>query len=378
MAVYTDEQSMLRDAAVSWARSRMPVSHYRAFRDNSYSAGFDRDLFAEMAEMGWAGILVPEEYGGADFGQLSFGVVLESLGRHLATSPLVPSAVGAASALLFGGTGAQKSEWLAGIASGERVVALALDEEHRHAPLDCTLDARAEGDDWILTGEKTGVFQGNGADGFIVSARTSGKPGEAEGITLFLLPADAPGLSREPLVEIDVRGACTVRFDNVRAGADGVLAGVGEGAGLLEQLLDRVRAAMAAEMLGTAVGAFDLTMDYLKTREQFGQIIGSFQALQHRAAAMLGEIEMTRTAVEAALAGIDADDPNVPALVSTAKAFAGDTLKLVAAEMIQMHGGIGMTDEHDAGLYYKRAFAADQAFGSSSYHRERFARLTGN
>ena len=355
----------------------MPVSSYRAFRDKSSEAGFDRDRFAEMAGMGWAGILIPEDFGGADFGYLSFGMVLEALGRSLAPSPLIPSAVGAASALLLGGTEAQKSDWLPGIAAGQSVMALAIDEAHRHAPLDCALSARADGDSWVLNGEKTGVFQGAGADAYMVSARTSGRPGESEGISLFIIPANAPGLTREPLLEIDVRGACTLRFDNVRAGAGSVIAGVDEGAGLLEQVLDRVRAAISAEMLGTTVGAFDVTMDYLKTREQFGQIIGSFQALQHRAAAMLGEIEMTRTAVEAALSGIDANGADVPALASTAKAFAGETLKLVAGEMIQMHGGIGMTDEHDAGLYYKRAFAADQAFGSSSYHRDRFARLTG-
>jgi alkylation response protein AidB-like acyl-CoA dehydrogenase len=208
----------------------------------------------------------------------------------------------------------------------------------------------------------------------VVSARTSGKPGDRDGVTLFLVPADAKGVSRKALKLADSRGAANVSFD----GAEGALLGEeGKGWPLLEKTLDRARAGLAAEMLGAAIQAFETTLDYLKVRVQFGQVIGSFQALQHRAAKMFTDLELSRSCVEAALQAIDDDSADVPELVSLAKAKMGDTLHLVSNEMVQMHGGIGMTDAHDAGLYLKRARAAEATYGGQAYHRDRYARING-
>jgi alkylation response protein AidB-like acyl-CoA dehydrogenase len=377
MAVLTEEQSMLRDQAKAWTQEKAPVSAFRKVRNAGLPLGYDPAAFAEMAEMGWAGVIIPEEYGGSDFGYLSLGLILEETGRTLAASPLLSSALAAASAIVLGGTDAQKQAYLPKIAAGELVATLAVDEGARHAPEQVALAAASAGDGFALTGTKTFVLEGMAAGLFVVSARTSGKPGDTDGITLFLVPADAKGVERHALQLIDSRGVAKVTFNNVTVGKDAVLGEVGKGWALLDKTLDRARAGLAAEMLGSAAQAFDITLDYLKTRVQFGQVIGGFQALQHRAAKMFGELELSRSCVEAALTAIDNDADNVAELVSLAKAHMGETLFLVSNELIQMHGGIGMTDEHDAGLYLKRARTTEQAFGNRAFHRDRFATING-
>ncbi|MCE2987394.1 MAG: acyl-CoA/acyl-ACP dehydrogenase [Phenylobacterium sp.] len=377
MAVLNEEQSMLRDAAKSWTQEKSPVTAFRKMRDSGVEIGYDAKAWNEMAEMGWAGVIIPEEYGGSAFGYLSMGLILEELGRTLTASPLIASGVGAASALVLGGSDAQKSEWLPKIADGSVVGALAVDEGAHHAPEKVALAAAKSGAGYSLSGTKTFVIEGLAANLLVVSARTSGKPGDKDGITLFLVPADAKGVSRKRLALADSRGAANITFDKVEVGADAVLGAADKGWDILEKTLDRVRAALAAEMLGAANQAFETTLDYLKVRVQFGQVIGSFQALQHRAAKMFTDLELARSAVEAALQAIDADSPDVPELVSLSKAKMGDVFHLVSNEMVQMHGGIGMTDAHDAGFYLKRARAAEAAFGSQSYHRDRYARING-
>ena len=377
MAVLNEEQSMLRDAAKSWTQEKSPVTAFRKMRDSGVEIGYDVNAWNEMAEMGWAGVIIPEEYGGSAFGYLSMGLILEELGRTLTASPLIASGVGAASALVLGGSDAQKSEWLPKIADGSVVGALAVDEGPHHAPEKVALAATKSGSGYSLSGTKTFVIEGLAANLLVVSARTSGKPGDKDGITLFLVPADAKGVSRKRLALADSRGAANITFDKVEVGADAVLGAVDKGGDVLEKTLDRVRAALAAEMLGSANQAFETTLDYLKVRVQFGQVIGSFQALQHRAAKMFTDLELARSAVEAALQAIDADSPDVAELVSLSKAKMGDVFHLVSNEMVQMHGGIGMTDAHDAGFYLKRARAAEAAFGSQSYHRDRYARING-
>ena len=377
MAVLNEEQSMLRDAAKSWTQEKSPVTAFRKMRDSGVEIGYDAKAWNEMAEMGWAGVIIPEEYGGSAFGYLSMGLILEELGRTLTASPLIASGVGAASALVLGGSDAQKSEWLPKIADGSVVGALAVDEGAHHTPEKVTLTAAKSGAGYSLSGTKTFVIEGLAANLLVVSARTSGKPGDKDGITLFLVPADAKGVSRKRLALADSRGAANITFDKVEVGADAVLGAADKGWDVLEKTLDRVRAALAAEMLGAANQAFETTLDYLKVRVQFGQVIGSFQALQHRAAKMFTDLELARSAVEAALQAIDADSPDVPELVSLSKAKMGDVFHLVSNEMVQMHGGIGMTDAHDAGFYLKRARAAEAAFGSQSYHRDRYARING-
>ncbi|MFO0438518.1 MAG: acyl-CoA dehydrogenase family protein [Phenylobacterium sp.] len=377
MAVLNEEQSMLRDAAKSWTQEKSPVTAFRKMRDSGVEIGYDAKAWNEMAEMGWAGVIIPEEYGGSAFGYLSMGLILEELGRTLTASPLIASGVGAASALVLGGSDAQKSEWLPRIADGSVVGALAVDEGAHHAPEKVALTAAKSGAGYSLSGTKTFVIEGLAANLLVVSARTSGKPGDKDGITLFLVPADAKGVSRKRLALADSRGAANITFDKVEVGADAVLGAADKGWDILEKTLDRVRAALAAEMLGAANQAFETTLDYLKVRVQFGQVIGSFQALQHRAAKMFTDLELARSAVEAALQAIDAVSPDVPEVVSLSKAKMGDVFHLVSNEMVQMHGGIGMTDAHDAGFYLKRARAAEAAFGSQSYHRDRYARING-
>ena len=361
MAVLSEEQSMLRDAAKSWVQEKSPVTAFRKMRDSGAELGYDTAAWNEMAEMGWAGVIIPEEYGGSNFGYLSLGLILEELGRTLTASPLLASGLAAASALVLGGSDAQKSEWLPKIAEGTVVGALAIDEGAHHAPDKIAATVK----DGKLTGKKTFVLEGMAAGIIIVSGKGPDGPG------LFLVKGDDPGVTRTRLHLADSRGAANIEFKGAAAEP---LSG---GAELIDKVLDRARAGVAAEMLGSALQAFETTLDYLKVRVQFGQVIGSFQALQHRAAKMFTDLELSRSAVEAALAAIDADSPDVPELVSLAKAKMGDTFHLVSNEMVQMHGGIGMTDAHDAGFYLKRARAAEAAFGNQAFHRDRYARLQG-
>jgi len=361
MAVLSEEQSMLRDAAKSWVQEKSPVTAFRKMRDSGAELGYDAAAWNEMAEMGWAGVIIPEEYGGSDFGYLSMGLILEELGRTLTASPLLSSGLAAASALILGGSDAQKSEWLPKIAEGAVVATLAVDEGPHHNP-EKTAATFAGGK---ITGKKTFVLEGMAANLLVVSAKGP------DGIGLYLVKADDKDVSRQRLALADSRGAANISFDG--AAAEPLTGGYA----LVEKVLDRARAGVAAEMLGSALQAFETTLDYLKVRVQFGQVIGSFQALQHRAAKMFTDLELSRSAVEAALAAIDADSPDVPELVSLAKAKMGDTFHLVSNEMVQMHGGIGMTDAHDAGFYLKRARAAEAAFGNQAYHRDRYAKIQG-
>src|SRR5204863_1482509 len=361
MAVLSEEQSMLRDAAKSWVQEKSPVTAFRKMRDSGAELGYDVNAWNEMAEMGWAGVIIPEEYGGSNFGYLSLGLILEELGRTLTASPLLASGLGAASALILGGSDAQKSEWLPKIAEGTVVGTLAVDEGAHHAPEKVATTFKGG----KITGKKTFVLEGMAAGIIIVSGKGP------DGVGLYLVRGDDPGVSRTRLSLADSRGAANIEFKGAAAEP---LSG---GFELVEKVLDRARAGIAAEMLGSATQAFETTLDYLKTRVQFGQVIGSFQALQHRAAKMFTDLELSRSAVEAALTAIDNDSPDTPELVSLAKAKMGDTYHLVSNEMVQMHGGIGMTDAHDAGFYLKRARAAEAAYGNQAYHRDRYARLQG-
>ncbi len=378
MAVLNEEQQMLKDMAADWARERMPVTALRALYDHggggrAEALGYDPDAWAEMAQMGWTGIVAPLEHGGSDFGCMGLGLVLEQLGRTLAASPLLSSALIAVSALRLGGNAAQQARWLPALADGSVIGTLAVEEGPHHAPERTALVATPSGDGWTLNGIKRPVQDGMIAHLAIVVARVEGGGGDRNGLRLFLVPIDAPGLTREPLDQIDARRPATFTLTNVAVGADALLGG----ADLLDQLLNRAAIGMAAEMLGIADQAFDTTLDYLKTRVQFGAIIGSFQALQHRAADLFGELQLARSAVEAALVAIDNDDPALPRLASLAKAIVGETVHAISQQMVQLHGGIGMTHEHDAGLYLKRARVAAQCYGSTAWHRERWARLNG-
>ncbi len=292
-------------------------------------------------------------------------------------SPLLSTALIGVSALRLGGSPAQKDEWLSRLAAGEATAAFAIDERPHHSPAATALRATRTPSGWRLDGRKVFVVDGPSADLLIIVARTEGEPGDAQGLSLFLTPAGSAGVERRILSTVDSRPAADIDLHGVELPQEALLGPEAAGSALTEQVLDLARAGLAAEMSGAAAQAFDITLDYLKTRSQFGQLIGSFQALQHRAAKMFTALEMTRSCVWAALDAIDEEANDVRALCSLAKAKACDTLHLVSNEMVQMHGGIGMTDAHDAGLYMKRARVAEALYGGAAFHRDRYARLMG-
>jgi alkylation response protein AidB-like acyl-CoA dehydrogenase len=354
MAVLNEEQVMLRDMAREWADNESPVSAFRKLRAAAPQEGFDPEAWGAIGQMGWAGVVVPEEHGGSAFGYLSLGLVIEQLGRNLAASPLASTGP-AATAIAMGADEGAKGEWLPKIAAGEVVATLAIDEGSFHDPT--KLATKAEGGK--LTGVKAFVAEGDAAQVFVVAAQDG----------LYLVAGDE-GVTRSSRKMADSRSHAEVRFDGAPATKLG-------GPELTQAIVDRATALVCAEMLGMAEQAFQTTNDYLKTRVQFGQPLSTFQALQHRMAGMFTELELMRSAVEAALEAIDANRSDLDQSVSLAKAIASDTLKLVSRQMIQLHGGIGMTDEHDAGFYIKRSAVLEAMWGNAAYHRERFARLNG-
>jgi alkylation response protein AidB-like acyl-CoA dehydrogenase len=374
--VLSEDQQMLRDTAMAFARDEMPVSHLRELRDGGAN-GVDAEMRGKLAELGFFGVLVPEEYDGVGLGMVAMGQIMEAQGRTIAATPLLQTAVMGASALILGGSEAQKAEWLPKIASGEATVALAVDEGTHHAPLNIATEAERNGQGYTLNGAKRYVPDGHHADVFIIAARTFGEAGQAHGISLFLVPNDADGLGVNALNTVDSHGAAHLTLEDVAVGEDSVLGAVDAGWEVLEPTLDRGRIALAAEALGSAQAAFDMTLEYMQTRKQFGQLIGSFQSLQHRAAKMFTDLELTRSCIAAALSGVDENRNDMAELASLAKARASDLIHLVSNETVQFHGGIGMTDAHDSGLYMKRARVQEALLGGGSYHRDRYAKLNG-
>jgi alkylation response protein AidB-like acyl-CoA dehydrogenase len=375
--VLSSDAQLVKDTALEFFKEKSPVTALRKLRDDRDPTGFSRDLWREMAALGWAGFLVPEAYGGSEFGWVGLGQVMEAAGRSLVASPLLSTALIGAACLVLAGSEAQKSQHLPALAEGERLFALALEEGPHHAPYRVATKAERTSTGWRLSGAKTFVLDGHVADVLIVAARTSGVPGARDGVTLFLVPGDVVGLSRTRAFMVDSRNAANIALAGVEIGADAVLGAIDGGADVLDPVLDRARLGLAAEMLGSATEAFERTVQYLKERKQFGVLIGTFQALKHRAAEMFCELELTRSAVLAGLVALDEGANDVPQLASLAKAKAGDTFFLVGNEGVQMHGGIGMTDEHEIGFFLKRARVAQSSFGDASFHRDRYASLLG-
>ncbi|WP_411816414.1 acyl-CoA dehydrogenase family protein [Hyphococcus sp. DH-69] len=375
--VLNEEQEMLRDSARGFLEDKAPVAALRKLRDDNNPDGFSRDLWAEMAEMGWAGILVDEEYGGADFGFVGAGVLAEEMGRTLTASPFLSTSVLAATALKKAGNEAQKQEHLSNIATGSALFALAVDETRKHAPANTAMSAEKHGNGFRLSGNKTFVADGHVADKIIVAARSAGAAGETDGITLFMVDAKANGVSVERTSMVDSRNSARIKFDNVEATGDDVLGDVDGGYMALEGILNAGRAGLAAEMSGSSQQSFQMTVDYLKERKQFGTEIGAFQALQHRAAHLYSEIELVKSAVLKALQELDENYGMAGAICSLAKAKAGEVAKLASQEAVQMHGGIGMTDEYDIGFYMKRIRVAQEMFGDTAFHADRLAQMRG-
>ncbi|MFM9853283.1 MAG: acyl-CoA dehydrogenase family protein [Sphingomonadaceae bacterium] len=373
---HSEDQAMLKDTARPFLAEQGSVKHLRALRDDNDPTGFSRDLWKQFAEMGFAGVLVPETHGGMGMGHVEAGIILEEIGRNLTPSPFLTTAVAAVEALKASGAHVQ-GEWLPKIARGEAIIGLAIDESAKHRPAATALVAARSGNGFTLSGKKQFVVYGHVADMLIVAARTAGAAGEEAGITLFAVPKDAAGLSAQAERLADSSLAARVTLDNVHVDADAVIGEVDAGWGVLTKLLDAGRVGAAAEMTGVGGAAMDMTIDYLKNRKQFGQMIGEFQALQHRAAHLYSEMEVARSVVYKAQQLLDDGDPRAEMFVAVAKAKAGNACNLAVREGVQMHGGMGMTDAFDIGLYMKRERGLTEFFGDARFHADRVALMNG-
>lgn len=371
--VLTEEQSMLRDSARGFINEKAPIAHLRKMRDDRDATGFSRDLWKGFAEMGFAGLLVPENFGGSGLGTVEAGIVLEEIGRNLMPSPFLSTAVLAVSALVRGGNAEQEAAYLPKIAGGSLIATLAVDEGAKHKPHNIAMQAVRAGNGFKLNGAKALVIDGHVADLLIVAARTGGNAGDHGGLTLFLVDPKAKGVSVERTVMVDAHNAARVTFDNVEVSADAVLGEVDQGGELLDAVLNIGRGVVASEMVGLSEEVFNRTVTYLKERKQFGKLIGEFQALQHRAATLYIDIEISRAATLKALQTLDQDASKADHAVSVAKAHAGTTATRAVQEGVQMHGGMGMTDQFDIGLFMKRARVCQELFGDDNFHAERLA-----
>ena len=368
-----DEQQMLRDTARDYVGENAPVSHLRKLRDDKDPAGFSRDLWKSFAEMGFTGILIGEDQGGLGLGHVEAGVVLEEIGRNLSPSPFLSTAVAAVEALKGS---AQAEKWFPGIIAGDTVAALAIDEGAKHRDR-VGMTAERSGNGFRLTGKKQFVTHGHVADLLIVAARTAGSADDQEGVTLFAVDKGAAGLTANPERLADSSIAARLEFDGVEVDADAVIGEVDAGRDPLGRLLRAGRTGASAELLGVGGGAMDMTVAYLKERKQFGQLIGSFQALQHRAAHLYSEMEVARAAVLKAQQLLDQDSEEADAAVAVAKAMTSLATTLSVQEGVQMHGGIGMTDEYDIGFYMKRGRVLAEMFGDANFHADALAKAAG-
>ncbi|MEN9717764.1 MAG: hypothetical protein RIQ99_642 [Pseudomonadota bacterium] len=374
---HTEDQAMLADTARPFMAEEGAIAkQLRHFRDIKCKDGFGHALWKQFAELGFTGMLVAEADGGLGMGHVEAGIVLEEIGRNLTPSPFLTSSVMAATAL--GAASAElKGRYLPGLLSGDSVFAVAIDEGAKHRPERIKTRAVRAGNGFSLTGSKAFVVHGGSADMLVVAARTSGNDDDDAGITLFAVPKDAAGMSQDAVRLVDSSMATHVKLDNVQLDADAVIGEVDGGRELLNKVLAAGRIGAAAESLGVASGAFDMTTTYLKQRKQFGKLIGEFQALQHRAAHLYSEVEIARAAVIKAQQLLDAGSEKAELMVSVAKAKAGKAASLAVKEGVQMHGGIGMTDEYDIGLYMKRDRALAEFMGDLYYHADRVAQLSG-
>jgi alkylation response protein AidB-like acyl-CoA dehydrogenase len=372
-----DEELQLRSAAAEMLRRNTPVSAFRRLRDENVQPRYDRSLWTQFAELGWTGMLIGEDHGGLAFGHRGAGLVCEEMGRNLVASPYASTCIYAVT-LLAHASGELQAQLLPAIIRAQTTVALALDEGRSFRPEHTACSAVREGGSYRLQGHKNFVVDGGFAEHYLVLARTGGRAGERTGLSLFHVPAAALAASaRRTLALVDQRDWADLSFADVSIPAAALISEEGQAAELLDELCDVACAHTASELLGIVDALFDTTVEYLKVRQQFGAPIGSFQALQHRASVMFTRIELLRSVVMDALAALDSARDDRSRACSHARATAIDVARLVATEAIQMHGGMGVTDELDVGLYYKRTLTLRQPFGDASYHRERFARLSG-
>ena len=369
--VLSETAAFLQDQTQRFAREKTPTSHFRSVRDSENPECFDREIWKQMADQGLSGILIPEEFGGSNFGLSGIGVVLQELGRTLTPSPLFATGVIGASFLTKIGTDSQKQKYLPELSNGNLTTCFAFEEGPRHKPIISEVTAEKKGKNYIINGKKSFVVDGGFADLIIIAAKTS------KGPSLFLADKNSKGIDINIAKMVDSRNSANITFSDLEVSPENILGEIDQAQDTIEEVLDISRAALAAEMLGGALEAFEITINYLKEREQFGVKIGSFQALQHRAANMFTELELCKSCVLESLSCFDEKSNDIPRIVSLAKAKIGETFHLISNEGVQMHGGVGVTDEYDIGLYLKRARVAEQIFGNSEFHRNRYAELTG-
>ncbi len=369
----SEEQQLLQASAAEFVKRESSLKRIRELRD--HETGFSAELWKKMAELGWLGIVFPEEHGGLGQGMVEMTVVMEELGRGLMPEPFLSSILLAGNALMIAGTEEQKAAWLPRLIDGEAFLTLAyLERQSRYDPFDVATEAKKDGGGWKISGEKMFVPDAGSAERIVVSARGSGARRSREGVELFLIDPKAKGVTLAPIPTMDWRKQSMLKLDGV-AVEEAQRLGAGDGGENLEAVLDRATVGLSAEMLGAMNEAFAITLEYLKTRNQFGVPIGSFQALKHRAANEYVQTELSRSAVYYAAMALDENMPDAARAVSTAKARCNDAFHLIANESIQMHGGIGMTDEHDIGFFFKRGRVAKVTLGDSDFHRDRYARL---
>ncbi|WP_379545729.1 acyl-CoA dehydrogenase family protein [Qipengyuania sp. DSG2-2] len=374
---HNDDQAMLADSASQFMAEEGAIAkQLRHWRDRDCKDGFGHGLWKQFGEMGFTGILVDEDDGGLGMGHVEAGIVLTEIGRNLTPSPFLTSGVLAATALKHGASDL-KGRYLPGLISGEHVFAVAVDEGGKHRPERIATKAEKSGNGFKLSGQKDFVVYGASADMLVVAARTSGSDDDADGITLFAVSKDAENMSHNSVRLVDSSMATHTKFDGVELDGDAVIGEVDGGREILNAMLDAGRVGSAAEGCGVAAGAFDMTVDYLKQRKQFGKLIGEFQALQHRASHLYSEVEIAHAVTIKAQQLLDGGSEKASLMVSVAKAKVGKAASLSVKEGVQMHGGIGMTDEYDIGLYMKRDRALQEFLGDHYYHTSRVAELSG-
>lgn len=366
-ALLSEDENILQETVSSFFKEQAPVSDLRALRDAQDETGFRPELWRSMSEMGLGGVVVEEQYGGSQMGYVAAGQIAEAIGSNLSATPFFSTSVLAASVLAYG-LPKQKQDYLPRLVSGERIIAFASEEGAKHNPKKIETLALPSGNGYKLNGNKTMVFDGHVADQFIVTAMTP------QGLALFILPADTKGVTCKQMRMVDSRNAAKVIFEDVEVTGEQVIGSVASGAEIFQHVRSVARGILAAEMLGAASQVFELTAEYLRERKQFGRIIGSFQALQHRAAHLYCELENARSAVLAALRALDKKDSDADQYTAMAKAKLGTVSKRAALEAVQMHGGMGMTDELDIGLYLKRIRVLQEAFGDGDYYADQLAR----
>ncbi|MGV8805940.1 MAG: acyl-CoA dehydrogenase family protein [Polaromonas sp.] len=374
-----DEQRQLGDSAIEFLNAQSPISLQRRLRDERAPLGFEPALWQQVVDLGWPAAVFPEAYDGLGVGYAGLGAVFEAMGRTLAALPLLSSVVLCGELVLAAGSEAQRQRWLPGLVDGQQRLALALDEQGRHHPERIKTRARrnAQGNGWVLDGEKWFVIDGLGAPWLIVVARVLDAQGADEGLGLFMVEAAQAGVTLAPTLLADSRNHARLQLVGVQVADELRLNAAADGAQALDAALDRARICLAAEGLGLLREAFERTNAYLKERVQFDVPIGSFQALQHRMARLYTELEMLQSCVRAALSAIDTQDAELALLASLAKARASDLCEKLMNEAVQLHGGIGVTDEFDLGLMLKRARVLQHSLGDGVFHRERYARLKG-